>query len=486
MKSSYRVRFANTKTAPCESPNSPSGPKWDIESSSTGARYQRSRFGCKACKARRVKCDETFPACLRCQRQKLVCLSTQRPVQWQEEIPWMLPNTKRISLAPGPANTNTLLLPYWLKVCSQMMCLDPSNNPLSFPLLAQLSVCSSLVHAVQSVSAGHKHFFSPNNLEYVLQERGRAMKMLGKELHNTQTPPISSIFTVFLLGISATWADNKPVNYGKEHFAAAKSLLRSLLNDKKTRQDPLAKYLVGWYLYWDMSCSFIADPDPVPLSLDEDSDILEVLLEAGESYFHPMIGFNAELYYLIAFVGRYCRRALAGEDRDFSLENYLEDRLFSWAPIDEDMALFKLGIAYRNHGLILLAKICPAKDRTDGWLSEGSLDTVDNLEGSLIQAYVRESLQALLEMPTQQGYFNFQSIPLLTVGAELSEGDVEGDVDLRDEVVRRFKALYSCNHIIVNLWAIDILEEIWALRDAGVETSWVALLLQKGWRLTFA
>lgn len=447
---------------------------------STVQRWKKSRMGCRECKARHVKCDETFPVCLRCQRRGSVCLSEQRSTQWQTEMPWLSPNSPSLGCFNSRANTNKRLLQYWLEKSSQMMSLDSSNNPLSFPLLPRLLESPSLVHAVQSVSAGHESFFDHTGLQTCLRERGLAIELVREELRDAESASISSLLTVFFLGVSAAWTEQGPYSYGKEHLAGAQAMLKFIMADKQHRNDPLITYLLGWFLYWDMSCSFIADPDaPSPLDTTE---VLQLLQESGDP-FHPMIGFSAELYYLVGRVGKHCRLVIERGDRDFNLEKELEERLLSWNPPSDHQHLANLAIAYRNHALIMLFQICNAPDR-ELRIARGTEPDLAEAEGTeaVIQSYAMQSLQRMLDTPSQEGSFNFQSIPLFTAGAELRRA--EGN--LRQEVVNRFKALYSCNRIAVNMWAADLLQELWSLRDAGIGISWIELLLQKNWQLTFA
>lgn len=44
-------------------------------------KHTKSRFGCKECKLRRVKCDQTHPVCIRCQRRGSVCFSETDPTR---------------------------------------------------------------------------------------------------------------------------------------------------------------------------------------------------------------------------------------------------------------------------------------------------------------------------------------------------------------------------------------------------------------------
>lgn len=432
---------------------------------------------------RRVKCDETFPVCIRCQRRGSVCLSATPPVQWQAEMPWMI---ERPVLEPwaGVVNPNKRLLQYWLQKTSRMMALNPDDNPLSFPLMEHLLSTPSLMHAVQSISAGQENFFDESSRELCLAERGLAMQSLQLEIKDPNNIKPSSLLTVFLLGISSTWTEDHPNSYGKEHLLGAKALLEEMLGDEQKREHPLVQFMLGWYLYWDMSCSLIAEPgDLSPLNI---LHIFPSLQSMGSSY-HPMIGFSGELLYVVASLGRHCRQVMQSGLRDPTLEGIFEEQLKKWKPQGDDKDLVYLSNAYRNHGLIMLYEICgePRHNQHLGASVDTSLDTTLDTSpdpSHIIRGLALESLQEMFQTPVNMPCFCYHAIPLLTAGAELRLGDSQ----LRAEVISRFKALFSINRLAINMWAIDLLQDTWELRDIGIHVSWLDSLLSQNWMLNFA
>ncbi|KAH6997273.1 fungal-specific transcription factor domain-containing protein [Ilyonectria destructans] len=489
MKATYRVRFAadsKYQGSPADpAPQScavarlsPSVCSSLSPTSDSRKPRSKSKLGCRECKIRRVKCDETYPVCLRCQRRGSVCLSAPPPVQWQAEMPWIV---ERPILDPwtGIVNPNKRLLQYWLDKTSRMMSLIPDNNPLSFPLIEHLLSTPSLVHAVQSISAGQEHFFHQSSLKSCLAERGLAMQSLQLEMEDPSKIKSSSLLTVFLLGTSWTWTEDHPACYGKEHLLGARALLEKMLVDEQKREDPLVEFILGWYIYWDMSCSFIAEPgDLSPLNTAE----FFSSLQNTRSSFHPMLGFSAELLYLVACLGRHCRQVMQSGVRDPILESTFEEQLRAWKPDCEDKDLVYLSNAYRNHGLIMLYEICGQSTQNhdpDALSDDGNISTDS---GHVMHALALESLQEMFQTPVDVPCFCYHSIPLLTAGAELWQGDAH----LRIEVINRFKALYSTNRLAINIWAIDLLQEVWDLRDIGIHVSWLDLLVTQKWTLTFA
>ncbi|CAH0021054.1 unnamed protein product [Clonostachys rhizophaga] len=489
-RSSYRVRFATDNKFQSRVKNDPPAPiasdasESPIESLTFGlaaTRKPKSRSGCKECKQRRVKCDEKYPVCSHCQRRGSVCLSSTPPTRWQIEVPWMI--TKPIA-EPwlGIVNPEKKLLAYWLDKTSRIMTVCPENNPLSYPLLEHLVTTPSLLHTVQSVSAGQEHFFKSKELITCLQERGLAIQALRREMQDGANLKPASLLTVFLQGVSWLWTEDHPNDYGKEHLQAARSLLEKMLEDPEKRRDPLVQFMLGWYLYWDMSCAFIAAPqDLAPLNTAQMFDAIQ----ATRSSFHPMIGFMSELLYLIACLGRHCRLVLETEARDLVLEATFEGQLLAWEPDHDDQDLVDMSIGYRNHGLIMLYNICgvpsQADDLTPGDDASDASDAIHDSQAR-IRPLVLDSLERLFKTPVDAPCFSFHSTPLLTAAAELTKTDEE----LRTAAVERFKAIYSTNRVAVNMWAIDLLEELWGLKDCGINVTWLELLITKNWRLTFA
>ncbi|KAH7124241.1 fungal-specific transcription factor domain-containing protein [Dactylonectria macrodidyma] len=479
---SYRVRFAKIKQQG-ESSASPTNPT--IGQRELGPRLPQhpetppsrsySKFGCKECKSRRVKCDETFPTCLRCRRRGTLCLAAARPTQWLAEMPSIMLKSVQEPW-PGAVNPNKRLLHNWLNNTSRMMALSPTNNPLSLPLVRHLLSTPSLVHAVQCLSAGEEGFFEPPTLRAYFRERGLAIQALRHELEDSTSIKPSSVLTVFLLGISASWTKDKPDDYGKEHLSAARILLNRMLAEDRHRDDLLVQYIIGWYLYWDMTCAFIAEPDDTSCSYATE---MPASMRSMLSSFHPMIGFSAKLFYLLGNLGRYCRRVMETGRRDILLEVKFEEQLFAWNPEHEDHALVDMSYAYRHHGLIMLYQVCgrPPRQGSTQQIMNAAQDSV-----CLRRHLALDSLKKLLSIPINAPSINFQSMPLLTAASELWQGDTK----IRLEVVERFKAIYSTNRVIINLWAINLLEELWECCDSGNMVLCLELLLSKNWFLNFA
>lgn len=474
-----RFRFAPVKCAP-SLPGVVPFP--DSEGEDYGRHQRKSRSGCQECKARRVKCDETFPVCLRCQRRGSICLSKARSEQWQVETPWISGNTRTSNPGLGPelgiviqgSIVNKKLLRHWFEQTSRIMVLDHGANPLSLPITQYLPMSASLVHILQSISAAHEHFFSQQKLALSLEERSRALTCLRQELQSATTISLlSCMLTGYLLGISSTFIDEHVFDYGKEHLFALGRMIEMILTNPEARQSDMTQFVVGAYVYWNMTCSLLIDPDEQQPPCNSLEDYLMRMRQSR----HPINGLYTELFHLLGSLGRYCRSVLQYGVRDFEREQVFETRLTTWKiPPEDELDWIVTANAFRNHGLLVLYRTCPP-----GRHAEDTLNGEDNGSPAHKQYLnlARDTSRQLLGIPVSSHFLSLQAMPLFTMAAELTKEDHE----LREQVVSRFKALFSFNRLPSNLYAIQLLRELWGLVDMGVHITWLELMLSKNWRL---
>jgi hypothetical protein len=114
-----------------------------------------------------------------------------------------------------------------------------------------------------------------------------------------------------------------------------------------------------------------------------------------------------------------------------------------------------------------------SSEADDGFSDFHSLS--DNTIRDITRQRALETIRLLTQIPASHPGINLQAIPLFTAGSELSKEDEGARVFVMD----RYKALYSTNHLRVNLLAIDMLKELWALRDSGHPTTWLSLMMEK-------
>ncbi|CAI7584350.1 unnamed protein product, partial [Penicillium manginii] len=430
-----------------------------------GPRRNKSKLGCRECKAKRVKCDEAYPICKRCQRQGLVCSSAPRSSQWQVETPWL-------SLQPSTL-VNRRLLQYWLEKVSQTLVIDPENNPFPFLTLEYITQSPALLHAIQSVSANHEQYYSAIAPIIALEEHGKAIACLRREINRSQHAPTAHFLTILLLAL-AQGADSDMTDYGKQHLFGARALIKSMLQDTSmsTTNYHAFRLCLGMYLYWDACSSFLVDPcEPDGLNLLNMSDTVHRI---GD-WHHPMYGTCSKLLFMIGNVGRYCRHILdSPQNRDLLQEAILEGQLTTWKASPPNPGLGHLYEAFRKHGLIFLYR-ARAHAKSSCLADPGPSETQEYL----IQQYAEETVRHLMQIPATSNYLNFQALPLVTAGSELSGSNHF----LRDQVRHRLRAIYSLNRLPTNLLALQGLEEIWDGRDSGNQSFWLLHMLQNDRRL---
>ncbi|KAF9891225.1 hypothetical protein FE257_004789 [Aspergillus nanangensis] len=451
--------------------------------------HRRSRSGCRDCRRRHVKCDETFPVCLRCQKRGTPCQAVQPPPKrWEMEVPSLFSS----NITKTRSTKHTSLLHHWCQRASQIMVLDPDLNPFSFALVQYFDSSPSLLHTVLSISAGHQHFFQTDGLGTCLEERSVALAHLRQEIDTlTETDHIKAFMCIFMLGVSTPWIDEQQCQFGREHLTGARTLINLIIASPTFADNTEAKHALGTYLYWDMACSFLLEPGQQLPS--NNSPEIYTAMQKTVGIFHPIMGYTVELMYLLGNLGRYCRTVVDLGIRDETMEHAFEEQLLAWEPSRENHELGLLADSLKHHGLINLYRICgrPSSGvRDDDVLFEEEdvttlsddhlLDTIDDfVTDEIIRQYAIRTVQDLTAISTTNWHINLQGIPLLTAGSELTAADTEE----RALVVERFNALYSVNRIPANLLVIELVEELWEARDAGVTFSWLQLMLQKGWRL---
>jgi hypothetical protein len=392
---------------------------------------------------------------------------------WQLELPGITMVQVPDSTLSLGAHVDSRLLRQWLERTSQIMVLDPDINPLSFPILSLLTACPWLASVLQSISAAHEHSFDSTKSTACLVERGRALKAFARQVGAADPPLAPMLLGVFLLGVSSSWIDSDPSQYGAEHLAGGRIIFDLLVNADKSKRDHMDWFAIGTYVYWDMSCSLLVDSAKLkPLNTPE----IYAAVEDMRWSYHPMAGRAIELLYLLSTLGRYCRRFISHGERDVDLELTIEEQLLQWLPSTEgeDPELVALSEAFRDHGLMLLYRVCgPSHLSADELLEQRTKEHV-------IAELALKAFDALSTIPTSSSRYVMQPIPLLTIGSELREEDESK----RKEVINRYKVLQSMNRTPVNSWAIELLKEVWEYRKIGIQSSWVEVMLWKDWAFT--
>ncbi|KAH7356367.1 hypothetical protein BKA66DRAFT_473729 [Pyrenochaeta sp. MPI-SDFR-AT-0127] len=476
MSHKYHVRFAPPPTFPTPRTSSLNTESDRNQAAAVGRRACKSRQGCAECKRRHVKCDETFPVCLRCKRRGSLCQSAPRARQWQLELPWLSGNSPS-NLDPYEySQTSKRLLQYWCEKSSYIMVADPDHpNPLSFPILAFLQQSQSLALVVETASASHEQFFKKSTKR--LEERSRALSLIQSDLASVKTNLIPCFIAVYLLGSMTGWMDCHLDDFGKQHLFGARAILDMIISVPPSKRVEHTAFAIGAYVYWNMACSFLIAPSD---QADSDWPAMDTVVHELADTYIPAVGYSVELYHLLGKVGKYCRRINDKGARDHTLELTWEERLLRWSPYGGNKNHIMLADAYRYHGLINLYRICGSAPTSEEDSEMPFLFvSVEEDLNQVIRQYALQAVHNLMQIPASSGLTNMQAIPLMSAGSELSKEDYTE----RLEVKERLKAVYSVNRLPANLLTIELLDELWALRDAGIMITWLELMLRKGWSL---
>lgn len=364
---------------------------------------------------------------------------------------------------------------HWCERVSHIMGLEPDINPMAFPILPLLQGTKSLAHVLASVCAAHERFFSPTPKFF--EEQSLALELIQSELSTMQNDQLIPRFlSVYMLGLLAAWVDGYTSDFGRDHLFGARAIIDMLVSGSLDEADELTSFVVGAYVFWDMSCSFLLEPgDQMPINTPE----MYAAINAVGKKFHPIVGHSMDMFYVLGTLGRYCRQVVELGIRDTALELTLEEQLLQWAPIGEGKEMALLCDSYRLHGLLNLYRTCGnLTDQQDDSNLAAFSQSGESLN-TRVRLYALRIVSNLMSIPTTSTYINTQAIPLLTAGAELTAEDVTG----RNDVTQRLRSIYSFNRLPHNLMVIELLQEVWIWNDAGVSISWLEMMLLKGWRL---
>lgn len=386
------------------------------------------------------------------------------------ELPNLGPQLGQFSLGDN-VKVNTRLMRYWLENMSQIMSVDPTNNPLSFPIVKYIQGTPSLVHVLQGVSAAHEGYFQPHNMSISLEERSKALSGFREELQAKNVSLSHSFLTLVMLGMSSSWMTTSPQDYGREHLLAARTVAKMITEKRETSTDELDHLSLGAYVYWDMACSFCLDP------LDhsvEREDQLKKYVDQARYRAHTTTSHSIDLYYILGKVGQYCRSVADGKARDFEKETCFERELCNYNSIERTVPAKSLTEAFRKHGLILLYRLCGVPGVT-----QPSGNITQDIEKKIRQL-AHDIIRLILQIDSNSPDLNLHVIPLLSAGAEMTVLDMQERV----EITKRLHAVYSTNRLLPTLWMLDLLQELWTIHNAGLTSvTWLDLMLAKGWRL---
>ncbi|SPJ88950.1 uncharacterized protein FTOL_12845 [Fusarium torulosum] len=432
----------------------------------------KSRSGCEQCKRRRVKCDEKRPICTRCLLRKETCTGNFSYDVWQIERPWI--SHERVPSAPS-ALENATLRHWYDSACLNMAIFYPPANPLSHALSSWLRHSKALRHTLESVSEAHQHHFLPEKLSSALQTRGLAISSLQKEIarlqlsHTKQQTLLrTTILSSLILFVSSAWLDPSGNDVGIMFLSGISDVIASLADSAPT--DTFAFYLFGLYLYCEAFSSFL-----VPTGTGKSHSSVSAVLVAIQrppidSLIHPVTGISSTLCPLISEAGRYFRWVL--DSKSICMETFcdLEKRLRDWVPpatVIPQENLLQLAEGYRSIGLIMLYQA----NATQGQHSTTNL---------ILTQMVLEVMRILKGIPNHNPLLNWVGPLLIIAGPELPAAFAEE----RALVETKFESLATWTRVQTYNRGLELVREVWELRDLGIEASWLEVMLDKGMSLT--
>ncbi|KAM5342118.1 hypothetical protein ACJ41O_015149 [Fusarium nematophilum] len=441
-----------------------------MPTSSTRGPRTKSRSGCEQCKRRKVKCDEQRPTCARCTSRGETCTGNFSFDAWQIERPWAIHD--RGPSAPS-ALENDVLRHWYDKACLNMAIFRPPVNPLSHALSCWLRHSRALRHTLESVADAHREHFVPDRLSSALQSKGLAILSLRNEVARLQSSPTkhqtllrTTILSSLILCISSAWLDPSGKDFGFEFLGGVSSIVQSLAESAPT--DPFAFYLFGLFLYCDAFSSFLVpsgDQHPANSAV-----LAAVQNPPFDSYIHPVTGISNTLCPLISEAGQHLRRTIDTEIMCASRHIDLEQRLRAWEPpgnAPRQEQLLQLAEGYRSVGMIMLCQARTVEQEL------GAGDAVTLLD------MVLGVMETLKHVPKEDPLLNWVGPLLVIAGSELPALFAEE----RALVERTAGRLVAWTRIPTYNQELDLVRQVWRLRDSGGRASWLDVMINQGMAL---
>ncbi|VUC36380.1 unnamed protein product [Clonostachys rosea] len=434
-------------------------------SASTGR--GKSRAGCEQCKRRKVKCDEQRPACRRCIARGESCTGNFSFDAWQVERPWLSEDRGAVAVS---ALENDVLRYWYDNACLTMSLFRPPVNPLSHALSVWLRHSKALRHTLESVAEAHRGGFESDCLTTALHSRGLAISSLQNEVSRLHVSSAkqqmllrTTLLSSLILCISAPWLDPSGHDFGIAFLTGSNNIIQSLANSHPT--DPFAFYLLGLYLYTEAFCSYLV---PADKALPSGSSLISIIQSPPyDSYTHPVTGIATTILPLLSDAGKFFRRVLETQTFCPSTYDSLADKLHSWSPspnAPDQPQLRQLAEGYRSIGLIMLAQ---TKEASQGLSDEEYLSLLNE---------VLDVISTLKHLPKEDPLLNWVGPVIIIAGSELPREYEEE----RQVVEMTAERVSSWTRIHAYMRGGEVAREVWRLRDLGVYTNWLKLMMDQG------
>lgn len=408
------------------------------------------------------------------------------------ERPWLLVADRKPQSTPISSKTygeltgvleNDLLRHWFDHACLTMAILPPPLNPLSYGMAPYLRQSKALRHTIQCVSQAHRQFFSVAQVAEFLDERDRALVSLQNEidraLERSPSSQVSLLRTILLssllLGISSSWLIDD--DYGYQYLVGTRKVV-SLLLDQDNSTDDFFRYLLGLYVYWELCSSYIEPCDLIPTSTDL---VSKVVGEHLASYVHPVTGVATSIYPVLIEVGQYYRRVveLSVDGVNPAYEYLLESKLQDWSA-DKTSFPTSTCTPAKTEGLLASLQLLADSQRAMGMIMLCQARSVAQGVHPTCFSPLRKAVETIMAMlrliPPGDPLLNSEAPLLVIAGSELLETDSE----YRALVERHAMEVTKFTRVRAYMSGIQLVQDIWDLRKAGMRTTWLELMLQRG------
>ncbi|KAA8647445.1 hypothetical protein EYZ11_004066 [Aspergillus tanneri] len=189
--------------------------------------HQKSRGGCMKCKERRVKCDETKPHCLRCQKYGVDCIYEEGSKHHQDVVSYLIEKVPSL-VSPDSTAYSMSLVAVSSKI-NELLRVKPKRGNLSDPVRAlhhfhehtapvvngksihsiprgkmiQLALDSPfLMHSILATAISHLCYALPDNSSYTAVEAyhwQQAISQYSQEIAHVRSENMDALFSACFL-----------------------------------------------------------------------------------------------------------------------------------------------------------------------------------------------------------------------------------------------------------------------------------------------
>ncbi|KAK1751528.1 fungal-specific transcription factor domain-containing protein [Echria macrotheca] len=466
---------------------------------------------CHNCRRRRLRCDRSFPACLKCSVNGEACLGYGQILRWADApaLRGRLAGKHRASeIRTGPTGhvnspddtevrraddevaelgvIASLLDPmvnnldrksrYYVHhfattVCRDLVSIDQDNhNPfrIMIPLITHYQYLEAIVIATSAMHLATLHRFrapdvptTGRELVDALAAKGRAIRLLHDAVEGTTTTMANRapLLAAVVFFVNLDLIDSGKGGW-KAHMKAARSLIAAIYRSSSIQNQqvdatlaPLADAITADCLTYHILASTISTV-PGPSAMDKDVDVLAVLERAQAYSYHgcPPVVMRSILR------ASHPTTADPGQllDTVRSVDVHAWVQSITGLPAHDDTtARIELASAHRAAACLYILLS-----------SDQSVDKRDDIDNMVLQI-----LQHLEKIPGDHVLLKGTVWPTFMAGAQTD------DPYWRAWCFERLRAVWTRNPWVCPwgyvLTATEMMERIWTARDKGEGTNWL-------------